>query len=237
MSADRRSGRMAGPACARRRMRGRTARGAAAARKPKRAAALSPAVAAPGPLDAEGQVRYVALKAWRAQVGQQHNLPAYVIFHDATLRELAQRRGLVLADFHAALIALGGATYRPGFSDDGIHPSPIQEKVLLAYPLLFHAKLQGEFFHSSIGSGCAALDAVQIQFCKSVFNHRFSSEQSHTFAPVPTIAQNDGKFSILVDEGNVLQRHIANMTILDITNSPNNHALPIQVANEFVHYN
>ncbi|MBL0918809.1 MAG: DNA helicase RecQ [Hydrogenophaga sp.] len=33
-----------------------------------------------------------ALKAWRAQVAKEHNLPAYVIFHDATLRAIAQRR-------------------------------------------------------------------------------------------------------------------------------------------------
>src|SRR5690606_31977992 len=33
-----------------------------------------------------------ALKAWRAEVAKEHNLPAYVIFHDATLRAIAQRR-------------------------------------------------------------------------------------------------------------------------------------------------
>ncbi|CAN1485726.1 RecQ Superfamily II DNA helicase [Burkholderiaceae bacterium] len=33
-----------------------------------------------------------ALKAWRAQVARSHNLPAFVIFHDSTLRALAQRR-------------------------------------------------------------------------------------------------------------------------------------------------
>ena len=33
-----------------------------------------------------------ALKAWRAGVAKEHNLPAYVIFHDATLRAIAQRR-------------------------------------------------------------------------------------------------------------------------------------------------
>jgi ATP-dependent DNA helicase RecQ len=32
-----------------------------------------------------------ALKAWRAEVAREHNLPAYVIFHDATLRAIAQR--------------------------------------------------------------------------------------------------------------------------------------------------
>jgi ATP-dependent DNA helicase RecQ len=33
-----------------------------------------------------------ALKAWRAEVARSHNLPAFVIFHDSTLRALAQRR-------------------------------------------------------------------------------------------------------------------------------------------------
>ena len=33
--------------------------------------------------------RYAALKAWRAEVAKEHNLPAYVIFHDATLIAIA----------------------------------------------------------------------------------------------------------------------------------------------------
>ncbi len=33
--------------------------------------------------------RYAALKAWRAEVAKEHNLPAYVIFHDATLVTIA----------------------------------------------------------------------------------------------------------------------------------------------------
>ncbi len=32
-----------------------------------------------------------ALKAWRGEVARSHNLPAYVIFHDSTLRAIAQR--------------------------------------------------------------------------------------------------------------------------------------------------
>jgi ATP-dependent DNA helicase RecQ len=39
-----------------------------------------------------------ALKAWRAGVAKEHNLPAYVIFHDATLRAIAQRRPTDVAD-------------------------------------------------------------------------------------------------------------------------------------------
>ena len=35
--------------------------------------------------------RLAALKAWRAEVAREHNLPAFVIFHDATLRAIAER--------------------------------------------------------------------------------------------------------------------------------------------------
>jgi len=50
-------------------------------------AKAAPAVAA-GLTDA-GQARFAALKAWRAEVAREHNLPAYVIFHDATLAAIA----------------------------------------------------------------------------------------------------------------------------------------------------
>ena len=39
-----------------------------------------------------------ALKAWRAEVAREHNLPAFVIFHDATLRALAAQLPQTLAD-------------------------------------------------------------------------------------------------------------------------------------------
>jgi ATP-dependent DNA helicase RecQ len=39
-----------------------------------------------------------ALKAWRAEVARAHNLPAFVIFHDATLRALAAQQPRTLAD-------------------------------------------------------------------------------------------------------------------------------------------
>ncbi len=35
-------------------------------------------------------MRYAALKAWRSEVSKSHNLPAYLIFHDATLAAIAQ---------------------------------------------------------------------------------------------------------------------------------------------------
>ncbi len=39
-----------------------------------------------------------ALKAWRAEVAREHNLPAFVIFHDATLRALAAAQPRTMAD-------------------------------------------------------------------------------------------------------------------------------------------
>ncbi|MDO9167448.1 MAG: RecQ family ATP-dependent DNA helicase, partial [Rhodoferax sp.] len=53
---------------------------------------------APASLDAGGQSRYLALKAWRAEVAKEHNLPAYVIFHDATLAAIAERAPQSLDD-------------------------------------------------------------------------------------------------------------------------------------------
>jgi ATP-dependent DNA helicase RecQ len=49
-------------------------------------------------LDADSQMRFSALKAWRAEVAKEHNLPAYVIFHDATLAAIAGRAPSTLED-------------------------------------------------------------------------------------------------------------------------------------------
>ena len=67
-------------------------------RKSKRPGAGSAVVKAPIALDGEGLVRYAALKAWRAEVAREHNLPAYVIFHDATLAAIAKRAPQTLDD-------------------------------------------------------------------------------------------------------------------------------------------
>ncbi|MED5620749.1 DNA helicase RecQ [Ideonella sp. BN130291] len=48
--------------------------------------------AAAATLDAQAQERFAALKAWRAEVAREHNLPAYVVFHDATLAEMAREQ-------------------------------------------------------------------------------------------------------------------------------------------------
>jgi ATP-dependent DNA helicase RecQ len=59
------------------------------------AARTAPAAAK---LDAAGQTRFDALKAWRAEVAREHNLPAYVIFHDATLAAIAELAPTTLDD-------------------------------------------------------------------------------------------------------------------------------------------
>ena len=43
-------------------------------------------------------MRFINLKAWRAEVAREHGLPAYVIFHDATLAAIAQLQPRTLAD-------------------------------------------------------------------------------------------------------------------------------------------
>ena len=41
------------------------------------------------------------LRAWRAATAKEQGLPAYVIFHDATLREIAGRQPTTLAELGA----------------------------------------------------------------------------------------------------------------------------------------
>jgi len=40
-------------------------------------------------LDPDGRDRLAALKAWRSEVAREHNLPAYIVFNDATLTQMA----------------------------------------------------------------------------------------------------------------------------------------------------
>jgi len=61
----------------------------------------------PLPLDEAGLARFAALKAWRAEVAKSHNLPAYVVFHDATLAEMAREAPDTL-DALAGISGVGG---------------------------------------------------------------------------------------------------------------------------------
>jgi ATP-dependent DNA helicase RecQ len=71
-----------------------------AERKPKRSgsSSASKSNAAPVSLDDAAQIRFTSLKAWRGEVAREHNLPAYVIFHDATLAAIAERVPQTLDD-------------------------------------------------------------------------------------------------------------------------------------------
>ena len=57
-----------------------------------------------------------ALKAWRAGVAKEHNLPAFVIFHDATLRAIAARQPRTLAELDG--IAGLGVKKREAYGDE-----------------------------------------------------------------------------------------------------------------------
>jgi len=69
----------------------RVSSAATGADKTRRRAGRSAVAKAPIELDAAAQRRYSDLRDWRAEVAKSHNLPAYVIFHDATLATIAQR--------------------------------------------------------------------------------------------------------------------------------------------------
>jgi ATP-dependent DNA helicase RecQ len=66
------------------------------------------AKAPPRPLDAGGTARFAALKTWRAAIARAHNVPAYVVFHDATLAEMAAAR----PDSLATLAGISGVGAR-----------------------------------------------------------------------------------------------------------------------------
>jgi ATP-dependent DNA helicase RecQ len=63
------------------------------------------------PKQQDAQQRFAALKAWRAEVAREHTLPAYVIFHDATLlamavaapQTLAELSGISVGNLHLEL--------------------------------------------------------------------------------------------------------------------------------------
>jgi ATP-dependent DNA helicase RecQ len=66
------------------------------ARGPRTGAGAGADRAPPLPLDEVGLALFGELKAWRAEVAREHGLPAYVIFHDATLAEMARERPATL---------------------------------------------------------------------------------------------------------------------------------------------
>ncbi len=61
---------------------------AARSRSTKRGVQPNAAAANLGP---DAQARFINLKSWRSEVAKSHNLPAYVIFQDATLAAIAEQ--------------------------------------------------------------------------------------------------------------------------------------------------
>ena len=59
------------------------------ARPARRGRSEAPGKRAPVDLPVEAAPRFEALRAWRAETARAQNVPAYVIFHDRTLREIA----------------------------------------------------------------------------------------------------------------------------------------------------
>ncbi len=71
----------------------RTRRGSKTSAKKTSAKGMAEATLNAGALE-----RLARLKAWRADVAREHNLPAFVIFHDATLRAIAEQAPQRLRD-------------------------------------------------------------------------------------------------------------------------------------------
>ena len=69
---------------------------AARTRRPK----ATPTNVAAQDLGPDAQARFINLKAWRSEVAKAHDLPAYVIFNDATLVGIAQRNPTTLEELH-----------------------------------------------------------------------------------------------------------------------------------------
>ena len=67
-------------------------------------------------LPAEAQRRFETLRAWRAETARSHGVPAYVIFHDATLREVALACPATLDDL--GLISGVGVRKREAYGND-----------------------------------------------------------------------------------------------------------------------
>ena len=66
-------------------------RDAVKARKPKRAGGIA------ADLPADARDLYEQLRAWRGDAARHHGVPAYVVFHDATLKEIASLKPASLA--------------------------------------------------------------------------------------------------------------------------------------------
>jgi ATP-dependent DNA helicase RecQ len=72
----------------------------APAKPPTKTRAGAPASSASSPGgSAEGHELFETLRALRKRLADAQGMPPYVIFHDATLREIAERRPVTLGEF------------------------------------------------------------------------------------------------------------------------------------------
>ena len=69
----------------------------AVARPPAKCRGAAPA--SPAAASAEGRELFETLRALRKRLADAQGMPPYVIFHDATLREIAERRPVTLGEF------------------------------------------------------------------------------------------------------------------------------------------
>ena len=58
-------------------------------------------------VDSYDRPLFDALRAWRAALAREQNVPAYVIFHDRTLRDIAQLRPATIGEL-ARVGGVGG---------------------------------------------------------------------------------------------------------------------------------
>ena len=66
-----------------------TPKGSGRTRRSSGGGSAGRSTAAPIKLDVDGDKRFAALRAWRSEVAREHNLPAYIVFNDATLAQMA----------------------------------------------------------------------------------------------------------------------------------------------------
>ncbi|MDN5843112.1 MAG: DNA helicase RecQ [Alcaligenaceae bacterium] len=86
------------------------------AEAPRRPAGRRAGSAAAIVLPPDAQARFEVLRAWRSGVAQNHGVPAYVIFHDATLREIALAQPQSLEDLSG--ISGVGARKREAYGEE-----------------------------------------------------------------------------------------------------------------------
>jgi ATP-dependent DNA helicase RecQ len=79
-------------------LREQTVSASASGKRTKTAVKTSVKGIAEAALNAGALERLAGLKAWRSEIAREHNLPAFVIFHDSTLCAIAERSPVKLSD-------------------------------------------------------------------------------------------------------------------------------------------